>query len=167
MPAAVLVVHDERNTRELAVSALRAAFLEAVGFADPMAALDAIQASSHVRVLVTRVMFGPDKLNGIALARMVRVKRPSSSLNARQKLLRFGQRQTQVPDIAKTFRPVDLYQVGAQAAVIIAGRKQPQHPSHSRSPSRLSPRPIVPLVASSPHSLDTPAPGSVAVRSYG
>jgi CheY-like chemotaxis protein len=78
MPAAVLVVHDEQNTRELAVSALRAAFIEAVGFADPMAALDAIQASSHIRVLVTRVMFGPDKLNGIALARMVRVKRPDT-----------------------------------------------------------------------------------------
>jgi DNA-binding NtrC family response regulator len=78
MPAAVLVVHDEQNTRELAVSALRAAFIEAVGFADPMAALDAIQASSHIRVLVTRVMFGPDKLNGIALARMVRVKRPGT-----------------------------------------------------------------------------------------
>ena len=30
MPAAVLVVHDEQNTRELAVSALRAAFLEVV-----------------------------------------------------------------------------------------------------------------------------------------
>ena len=41
-------------------------------------------------------------------------------------------------------------------AVIIAGRNQPQHPSHPRSPSRPSTRPIVPLVASSPHSLDTP-----------
>jgi hypothetical protein len=40
MPAAVLVVHDEQNTRELAVSALRTAFLEAVWFADPVAALD-------------------------------------------------------------------------------------------------------------------------------
>ena len=77
MPAAVLVVHDEQSTRELAVSALRAAFLEAVGFADPMAALDAIEASSHVRVLVTHVMFGRDKLNGIAFARMILVKRPA------------------------------------------------------------------------------------------
>jgi hypothetical protein len=40
-----------------------------------MAALDAIEASSHIRVLVTRVMFGRDKLNGIALARMILVKR--------------------------------------------------------------------------------------------
>jgi DNA-binding NtrC family response regulator len=76
MPAAVLVVHDEQSTRELAVSALHAAFLEAVGIADPMAALDAIEASPHIRVLVTRVMFGRDKLNGIALARMILVKRP-------------------------------------------------------------------------------------------
>jgi CheY-like chemotaxis protein len=49
MPAAVLVVHDEQNTRELAVSALPAAFLEVVGFEDPVAALDAIETSSRVR----------------------------------------------------------------------------------------------------------------------
>jgi DNA-binding NtrC family response regulator len=46
MPAPVLVVHDEQNTRELTVSALREASLEAVGFEDPIAALDAIDASS-------------------------------------------------------------------------------------------------------------------------
>jgi DNA-binding NtrC family response regulator len=79
MPAAVLVVHDEQSTRELAVSALRAAFLEAVGFADPMA-LDAKRPILTYRVLVTRVMFGPDKLNGIALARMVRFKRPGTKV---------------------------------------------------------------------------------------
>ena len=95
--------------------------------------------------------------NTAAAAHGGRPARKHRSLNARQKLLRFGQGQTQVRDIAKTFRPADLYQIGAQAAVIIAGRNQPQHPSHPRSPSRLSTRPIVPLVASSPHSLDTPA----------
>jgi DNA-binding NtrC family response regulator len=76
LPAAVVVVHDERNTRDLVVVALRAAFLDAVGFEDPMAALDAIEVGSRLRVLVTRVDFGPGKPNGIALARMVRVKRP-------------------------------------------------------------------------------------------
>jgi hypothetical protein len=55
MPAAVLV---EQSARELAVTALRAAFLEVVGFADPMTALDAIEASSRVRVLITRVGVG-------------------------------------------------------------------------------------------------------------
>jgi hypothetical protein len=88
----------------------------------------------------------------------VGLPRNDRPLNARQKLLRFGQRQTQVRDLVKTFRPVDLYQICAQAAGIIADRNQPQYPSHPRSPSRLSTRPIVPLVSSSPHSLDTPAP---------
>ena len=78
------------------------------------------------------------------------------SLNARQKLLRFGQGQSQVRNIAKTFRPADLYQIGAQATGIIPRRNQPQHPSHPRSPGRLSTRPIVRPVSSYPHSLDTP-----------
>ena len=75
VPAPVLVVHDEPETRELAVSALRVAGLRAVGFDDPMKALAAIEANVRVRVLVTRVDFGPGKLNGAALARMLPVKR--------------------------------------------------------------------------------------------
>jgi len=58
MPAPVLVVHDETDTRDLAVGALRASGLEAVGFGDPMAALAAIETASRVRVLVTRINFG-------------------------------------------------------------------------------------------------------------
>ena len=77
-------------------------------------------------------------------------------MNARQELFRFEQGQTQLRDIAKSIRPADLHQVGAQAAGIIAGHDQPQHPSHPRSPSRPLTRPIVPPVPSSPHSLDTP-----------
>jgi len=42
--------------------------------------LDAIEASSCVRVLVTRVDFGPGRPNGIALARMIRVKRPGTKV---------------------------------------------------------------------------------------
>jgi DNA-binding NtrC family response regulator len=78
MPAPVLVVHDEQETRELAVTTLRAAFLGVVGFEDPMAALDAIETDSRVRVLVTSVVFGPGKPRGVALARMVRIKRPGT-----------------------------------------------------------------------------------------
>ena len=77
MPAPVLVVHDEANTCELAVASLMAAGLMAVGFHEPMAALDAIETGSRVRVLVTCVDFGAGKLNGVALARMLRLKRPS------------------------------------------------------------------------------------------
>jgi DNA-binding NtrC family response regulator len=77
MPATVLVVHDESDTLELAVAALTEANLGVVGFQDPMAALDAIEADrSRVRVLVTRADFGAGKLNGVALSRMLRLKLP-------------------------------------------------------------------------------------------
>jgi DNA-binding NtrC family response regulator len=75
MPAPVIVIHDDTDTRELAVSALRAAGLEVVGFDDPMKVLNAIEADTRVRVLVSSVDFGPGKLNGVALARMLKVKR--------------------------------------------------------------------------------------------
>jgi DNA-binding NtrC family response regulator len=77
MPAPVLVVHDEVDICELAVSSLVEAGFEAIGFHDPMVALDAIEAESRVRVLVTRVDFGTGRLNGIALARMLKLKRPA------------------------------------------------------------------------------------------
>jgi DNA-binding NtrC family response regulator len=75
MPAPIIVVHDEVETREPAISALCAAGLQAVGFDDPMKALAVVEADTRVRVLVTRVDFGPGKLNGAALARMLRYKR--------------------------------------------------------------------------------------------
>jgi hypothetical protein len=45
-----------------------------------MTALEAIEASSYVRILVTRVVFGSGTLNGVALARMVRMKRPGTKV---------------------------------------------------------------------------------------
>jgi DNA-binding NtrC family response regulator len=80
MPAPVLVAHDDKATRDLAVATLGAAGIETVGFDDPIAALDAIETNSRVRVLVTRVDFGSGKLNGVALARMLRVKRPGAKV---------------------------------------------------------------------------------------
>ena len=61
------------------------------------------------------------------------------SLNARQKLLRFEQGQSQVSNIANTFRPADLYQIGAPAAGVIPCRNEPQHLSHARNRSAIDP----------------------------
>lgn len=72
--APVIVVHDDTNTRDLAVSALREAGLQAVGFDDPMKALLAIETDTRVRVLISPVAFAPGKLNGAALARMLKFK---------------------------------------------------------------------------------------------
>src|ERR1700750_1490417 len=75
MPAPIIVVHDEPETRERAVSALCAAGLQVVGFNDPMEALAAVESDTRVRVLITSVDFGRGKLNGTALCRMLRYKR--------------------------------------------------------------------------------------------
>jgi CheY-like chemotaxis protein len=77
MPAPVVVVHNETDTRELAVIALQAAGHEVADFTDPMQALNAVRASGRARVLVTRIDFGPGQLNGVALAQMVRAKQRS------------------------------------------------------------------------------------------
>ena len=80
MPASVIVVHDDKRTRDLALAALGAAGFETVCFDDPIAAWDAIEAGSELRVLVARVDFGSGKLNGVALARMFRTKRPGGKI---------------------------------------------------------------------------------------
>ena len=45
-------------------------------FDDPMVALDALESAHQIELLITRANFGPGKLNGIALARMARIKQP-------------------------------------------------------------------------------------------
>ena len=66
-----------------------------------MAALEAIEVSSRVRVLVRRVLFGPGKPNAVALARMLRIKRPlSAALPARL----CGKCQTDSSTVASSMR---------------------------------------------------------------
>ena len=75
MPAPVLIAYQETNVREMLQSAIRAEGHEVVGFGDPLMALDALEEDSRVRVLVTCIDFEPGKLNGVALAKMLRHKR--------------------------------------------------------------------------------------------
>jgi len=86
---------------------------------------------------------------------LVGLRGDDSLLNTRQKLLRFGQRQTQMADIAKTIRPVDLHDVGTARLTIDTRFDQPQNPSHPRSPAGKSWLGVLPL-SSSPQSLDSP-----------
>ena len=74
MPAHVVVVLVEQQAREAAVQALRAAAIDVAAFAEPIAALDAIRQDSRARLVVCQTDFGPDRLNGIALLRMLRHK---------------------------------------------------------------------------------------------
>ena len=80
MPTPILVVHDDPDTRRSATNALRGAGYEVTAFDNPMAVLDAMDRDTGIRVLVTRVDFGLGKLNGAALARMVRQKQPTAEV---------------------------------------------------------------------------------------
>jgi DNA-binding NtrC family response regulator len=76
MPARVVVVHDELEFAGQVAAALRSAGHDVAVFADPMVALDALDAAESIEVLVTQIKFAPGKPNGIAVARMARTRRP-------------------------------------------------------------------------------------------
>jgi DNA-binding NtrC family response regulator len=75
VPARVVVVHDNPTFAD-PLAALLGAGQDVALFTDPMAALDALDTARTIEVLVTRVQFAPGQPNGIALARMARIKRP-------------------------------------------------------------------------------------------
>jgi DNA-binding NtrC family response regulator len=76
MPARIVVVHDDPEFIENTVTALLSDGHEVRAFTDPMSALDALEEAQRVEVLITRVLFPPGQPNGVALARMARLKRP-------------------------------------------------------------------------------------------
>ena len=75
--ARVVVVHDEPSFLDPVVASLRAAGHDVAAFADPVLAWEALRLSGEVEILVTRVQFGADKPNGIALARWARERCPA------------------------------------------------------------------------------------------
>jgi len=75
-----IVVHDDHATRELATNVLRDTGYQVTAFDSPMQVLDAMDAATRIWVVVTRVDFGSRKLNGAALARMVRLRQPATKV---------------------------------------------------------------------------------------
>jgi DNA-binding NtrC family response regulator len=78
MPAQVVVVYSDPVFRDALVTALRLRGHEVAAFVDPMEAWDAFDTPQRIEVLVTEVEFLPGKSNGIALARMIRMRRPDT-----------------------------------------------------------------------------------------
>ena len=76
MSARIVIVHDELEFRETALAALRAAGHEVLALPAGMAALDAVEAPEPIDLLITRVTFPAGDINGVALARMAKMKRP-------------------------------------------------------------------------------------------
>src|SRR5215472_7155977 len=73
--ARIFIVHDDPAFSQDVRSALEAAGHTVAAFNDPMVALDALE-DRRIELLITRANFGPGKLNGIALVRMLRLKNP-------------------------------------------------------------------------------------------
>jgi DNA-binding NtrC family response regulator len=80
MSATVVVVHEDSDIVQGYCEALKAAGHEVEGFLDPMAALTALESAHAIRLVITAGDFGPGKLNGVALARMARVKKPRMTI---------------------------------------------------------------------------------------
>jgi len=78
--AVVLAVHNDVETQRLALTVLNAAGHKAIAFDDPMAALDALDGGTCPDLLITRANFDRGKVNGVALARMVKAKCPKCAV---------------------------------------------------------------------------------------
>jgi hypothetical protein len=75
MAARIIVVHDDPEFRQCAVAALHAAGYDVEAFAGSMQSIDALDAAVDIDLLLTRVMFPTGTPNGVALARMARMKK--------------------------------------------------------------------------------------------
>jgi DNA-binding NtrC family response regulator len=75
MPARIVVVHDNPVFSEC-VTALQAAGYDVKSFAGSMEALDALEATERLELLITRAAFPEGTPNGVSLARMARMKKP-------------------------------------------------------------------------------------------
>jgi DNA-binding NtrC family response regulator len=76
MPARIVVVHDDPKFREWVVLALQAAGYDLKAFAGSTEAIDALEASERIDLLITRAAFPGGTPNGVSLGRMARVKKP-------------------------------------------------------------------------------------------
>jgi hypothetical protein len=76
IPSQIVVAFEEAEFAGKVADALRNTDRTATAFHDSMRALDALEAAVKLEVLVTGTEFGPGRVNGIALARMARLKKP-------------------------------------------------------------------------------------------
>ena len=74
MSARIVVVHDDPELTGQVVSALEGAGHEVSVFAEPIAALELLEAALCVDLLVTRVRFAARKSHGVSLALVAKSK---------------------------------------------------------------------------------------------
>jgi DNA-binding NtrC family response regulator len=76
MPALIVVVLREPTLADQTADALSKVGYDAIAMSDAMVALRALETASSVELLITSADFPDGQPNGLALARMTRLKRP-------------------------------------------------------------------------------------------
>jgi hypothetical protein len=77
MPARIVVALDDRALADRVVSELKTLGQDALAFADSMTALTVFEDHLEtIQVLIISLVFPPGQPNGVALARMARLRRP-------------------------------------------------------------------------------------------
>ena len=76
MPANIILVHDDLTFVGDVVDALKSAGHNIASFRDPIDAMESINATSRIDILITRVHFRSGRGNGVALAGWARTQRP-------------------------------------------------------------------------------------------
>jgi DNA-binding NtrC family response regulator len=79
MPVHIVIAHDDIAFRTFAVRALEAEGYSVASYEAALAAMVALEAPL-LDVLITRLWFMPGRSNGIALALMAKVRRPSAKV---------------------------------------------------------------------------------------
>jgi DNA-binding NtrC family response regulator len=77
MPAQIVLVHDDKNFLEEVAASFAALGHDIAAFERSMTALSALERAARADVLIIRLTFPPGNPNGVSLARVARVKRPS------------------------------------------------------------------------------------------
>jgi len=80
MAARILLVFDDTDLLERVRGVLTDLGHETLIFANPTRALDALESSAPVDLLITAIDFGQGQLNGVALGRMAHVNRWAANL---------------------------------------------------------------------------------------
>jgi DNA-binding NtrC family response regulator len=77
MPAEIVFVHSDDSFRITAVAALEGEGYTVASYPDALAAMEALDVSQRVELLITRLRFPEGKSNGVALAAMAKSRKPS------------------------------------------------------------------------------------------
>ena len=120
IPARVVVVHDEPSFLDPLVTSLRAVGVDVAAFSDSSLAWDALQFSSNVEILVTRVQFMPGKPHGVTLARWVKERSPA----VRILFVALPEFQTDIKDVGLLLpRPVSVPQVAEAVCRMLSSER--------------------------------------------